>query len=429
MKKYPEYKDSGIEWIKEIPESWSVKQVKHCSINHDEKRIPLSSEERGNRQGAFPYYGATGIIDYVDDYLFEGNYLLVGEDGAPFFIDNEDVAFIASGKFWVNNHAHVLQSNGECDLRYLMYALNSVNYKEYITGSTRDKLTQSELSRIRIPFPPLRKQKQIADFIDHKTKQIDTKIEKKQKLIELLKEQRIGIINQAVTKGLDLNVHMKDSGIEWLGEIPQHWDLIPLKFIAYMKGRIGWQGLKQSEFTDEGPYLITGMNFKDGKMDWDNCYHITDERYQEGPEIHVDKGDVLITKDGTIGKLLYMDNPPEKVSLNSHLLLIRPLDEEFLSKFLYYCLQSNYFLGHIDTHKTGTTFFGITQEAMGIFKMLIPTIQEQDRIIQFIEGRLGEIDTIIVDQNKSIELLKEYRTALISEVVTGKIDLREEDSA
>ena len=106
----------------------------------------------------------------------------------------------------------------------------------------------------------------------------------------------------------------KDSGIEWLGEILAEWKTRKLKAICYMKGRIGWQGLKQSEFTDEGPYLITGMNFKDGIIRWNEVYHITEERYNEAHEIQLQEGDVLITKDGTIGKLLYVDHLPGKAS-------------------------------------------------------------------------------------------------------------------
>ena len=110
MKRYPAYKDSGIEWIGEIPEGWGVTRIKHVTANYDHARVPLSSEARGQVQGMYPYYGATGVIDYVNDYLFDGEYLLIGEDGAPFFVENENVAFIAKDKFWVNNHTHVIKA-------------------------------------------------------------------------------------------------------------------------------------------------------------------------------------------------------------------------------------------------------------------------------------------------------------------------------
>src|SRR5690348_1799458 len=115
--------------------------------------------------------------------------------------------------------------------------------------------------------------------------------------------------------------------INGIKTIPKNWTFNKLSRICYMKGRIGWQGLKQSEFTKEGPFLITGMNFKDGVIRWDEVYHITEERYNEAPEIQLKVGDVLMTKDGTIGKLLYVDSLPDKASLNSHLLVLRPISD------------------------------------------------------------------------------------------------------
>src|ERR1700730_12614471 len=113
----------------------------------------------------------------------------------------------------------------------------------------------------------------------------------------------------------------KDSGAEWLGKIPEHWNFERLKFNSYVKGRIGWQNLRSDEFTDDGPYLVTGMHIRDGTVNWDDCYHITEERYTIAPEIQLKEWDVLITKDGSIGKLAYIDSLPGKASLNSHLLV------------------------------------------------------------------------------------------------------------
>jgi type I restriction enzyme, S subunit len=214
----------------------------------------------------------------------------------------------------------------------------------------------------------------------------------------------------------------KKSGINWLGEIPAHWETVPLKHVCYMKGRIGWQGLTQSEFTDTGPFLITGMNFKNGKMNWEDCYHITEERYAEAPEIHVREEDVLITKDGTIGKLLYMDYLPGPTSLNSHLLILRPRNKEYYPKYLFYLLDSNAFQTYVENVKTGTTFFGITQEAMGDFRMLIFDISEQQSIANFLDKETARIDELIAKYQRLIDLLHEKRTALISHAVTRGMD-------
>lgn len=133
---------------------------------------------------------------------------------------------------------------------------------------------------------------------------------------------------------------MKDSGVEWIGEIPEEWEVIKMKHFSYMKGRIGWQGLKAEEFIDEGPYLVTGTDFQNGKVNWETAYHISEARYDEAPEIQLRVGDLLVTKDGTVGKLAMIDSLPDLASLNSHLLLIRPLFQKYLTKYLYYVLSS-----------------------------------------------------------------------------------------
>lgn len=214
----------------------------------------------------------------------------------------------------------------------------------------------------------------------------------------------------------------KDSGIQGIDEIPEHWYFSQLKFISYIKGRIGWQGLKSDEFIDEGPFLITGMNFKNGIIRWDEVYHITEDRYNEAPEIQLKKGDVLMTKDGTIGKLLYVDEIPfpGKASLNSHLLVIRPLKEVYYPKYLYYQLDSHLFKKHIEDTKTGTTFYGITQEAVGNFKMIIPHFEEQFKIANFLDQKTSEIEQLITAKEELIGKLGAKRKAIINEAVTGR---------
>ena len=199
-----EMKPSGVEWIGQIPSYWQTATVKYLTENLDGKRIPLSSEVRADQKQIYPYYGANGVIDYVEDYIFEGEYILIGEDGAPFFDKKREVSLLVSGKFWVNNHCHILKSVGTSDARFIVHCLNSVEYFEYITGSTRDKLTQADLNRIKIPIPSYLEQTQIADFLDHKTKQIDGLISAEGQKIELLKEYRQSLISEVVTGKIDV---------------------------------------------------------------------------------------------------------------------------------------------------------------------------------------------------------------------------------
>lgn len=139
----------------------------------DYRRIPLSSKERKNRRGKYPYYGAQGIIDYIDGYLFDGCYLLIAEDGENVLSQKEDIARIASGKYWVNNHAHIVESNGLCNLKYLCYLLNNTDISRYITGSAQPKLNQSNLLSIEINLPSIKTQNKIVDLLSS----FDDKIE------------------------------------------------------------------------------------------------------------------------------------------------------------------------------------------------------------------------------------------------------------
>jgi type I restriction enzyme S subunit len=214
----------------------------------------------------------------------------------------------------------------------------------------------------------------------------------------------------------------KDTDVEWLVEIPEHWNTQRLKFNSYIKGRIGWQNLRSDEFINEGPYLVTGMHFKEGGVNWDACYHINEDRYQMAPEIFVREGDVLITKDGSIGKLAYISYLPGKASLNSHLLIIRPLRDSYHSKFLYYLLGSEIFQKFVLIEQKGTTFYGITQESIENFPALIPSFAEQRAIAVFLDREIEHIDALIAKKEQQIELLQEKRNALISHVVTKGID-------
>ncbi len=183
-----------------------------------------------------------------------------------------------------------------------------------------------------------------------------------------------------------------------IGRIPKEWDVKSTHETLYMKGRIGWRGLKKSEFTETGPYLITGVDFIDNRIDWDNCFHITMERYLESPEIQIRENDVLITKDGTIGKVAFIDHLPGPASLNSHLLVLRPASNNIFPKFLFYILQSEQFIAFIDSIKTGSTLTGLSQSNFGKYKFPLPPVPIQHKIaaiLSTVDAAIAETDTII----------------------------------
>ena len=195
-------KHSGIQWIGKIPEHWQLVKTKHLTFNLDGKRIPISADLR--EEGNIPYYGATGILDYVNDYIFNEDLLLIGEDGAPFFEKTKNVAFLISGKSWVNNHAHVLRVYGGINRAWLCYFLNANDYTQYIKGSTRDKLNQDDLSNILVVTPMLPEQNAIANFLDNQTSKIDKTLQKIEEKIKLLEEYKKSLIHYVVTGKVDV---------------------------------------------------------------------------------------------------------------------------------------------------------------------------------------------------------------------------------
>lgn len=214
----------------------------------------------------------------------------------------------------------------------------------------------------------------------------------------------------------------KDSGVEWIGEIPVGWKTARMGTSCYLKGRIGWQGLKAEEFIDDGPYLVTGTDFCNGRVNWKTCYHISQDRFEEAPEIHVRNGDLLITKDGTIGKLALICDAPNAVSLNSHLLLMRPLDDQIDSRFLFWVLSGEEFSHYTDISQSGTIMASLSQDKIARFIYALPSVVEQQAIADYLDAKTAEIDGLVADCEREVELLREYRKAIISEAVTKGLD-------
>jgi type I restriction enzyme S subunit len=216
---------------------------------------------------------------------------------------------------------------------------------------------------------------------------------------------------------------MKDSGIDWIGEIPKKWVYGRIKYNTYLKGRIGWQGLKSEEFTDVGPNLVTGINFANDTVNWDSCYHITDERYNEAPEIQLQNDDLIMTKDGTIGKVAYINGLPGRASLNSHLLLIRPTTLLICNKYLFWLLKSNIFTSFYTYFKYGSIMDSISQEQFKNFNFYCPSTQyQQQEICAYLNSKCAQIDTILEKTKATIEEYKKLKQSVITEAVTKGLD-------
>jgi type I restriction enzyme S subunit len=198
-----EMKDSGVEWLGQIPSHWSAKAVRHIFRNCDRRRIPLSSEERADLEKLYPYYGASGVIDMVDDYLFDEPLILVAEDGANLLSRSTPLAFLATSKYWVNNHAHILKPFAG-DIRYWVATLEIFDYSPLITGAAQPKLTADRLGGIRLPVPPAAEQVAISDYLEAKTTELDALISQAVEAISRLTEYRQVLITSAVTGKIDV---------------------------------------------------------------------------------------------------------------------------------------------------------------------------------------------------------------------------------
>lgn len=211
---------------------------------------------------------------------------------------------------------------------------------------------------------------------------------------------------------------MKQTGVQWIGEIPSTWNTKRIKYIATLKGRIGWQGLTSEEYQDEGAYLITGVDFADGGIDWENCVHVSMKRWEEATDIQIEEGDLLITKDGTIGKVAIVTNMPGETSLNSGVLRIMPI-EGYSRRFLYWVIKSEEFWNWFNYKNAGnSTIAHLYQGDFAEFLYAFPTYDEQEAIADFLDERCGELDSIIKDLEVQVERLKQYRKSLITETVT-----------
>ena len=217
---------------------------------------------------------------------------------------------------------------------------------------------------------------------------------------------------------------LRPTNIPWLGEIPYEWDIIKLKYSSLLKGRIGWQGLTTDEYQNEGPYLVTGTDFENGAIAWDRCQHVSEERYKLDIAIQIKENDLLITKDGTIGKVAVSKNCPDKVCLNSGVFIIRNSGKyKYNSRFMYYVLQSDELQLWFSFNDRGnSTVKHLTQDKFYNFSFAYPPLSEQQAIADYLDDRCSKIDEIIAEATASIEEYKELKQAVIYEAVTKGLD-------
>jgi type I restriction enzyme, S subunit len=223
-------------------------------------------------------------------------------------------------------------------------------------------------------------------------------------------------------EGLQAYPEYQDSGVDWLGDIPAHWDNLRIKHCAYVKGRVGWHGLSSSDRVKEGSYLVTGTDFRNGMINWEKCFHIPIEKYDEDPYIQLQNGDLLITKDGSIGKLAIVQEMPGKATLNSGIFVVRPLNDAYISKFLYWVLESTVFEDYLVYASIGSTIQHLYQHTFNDFAFQIPPPAEQAAIVAFLDAAEKRFRRYIRAKQKLIKLLNEQKQAIIQQAVTRGLD-------
>lgn len=440
LEKNSMYKDSGVEWIGEIPRNWEKVKLSRLFAEIGSGGTPSSTNENYYVDGSIKWINTGDLNDgYLNDTknkvteqalnevstlkLYPKNSLIVAMYGATI-----GKLAITNIEGVTNQACCVLATPIKTRIKFMFYwfLTNREDIINSASGGGQPNISQSLIKSLSVFLPDsLVEQDNIIKYLDNKTSQIDSLISDKERLIELLEEKRQSIITETVTKGLDPNVKMEDSKIEWIGEIPEDWKTTKIKYTTYVKGRIGWQGLRSDEFIEVGPHLVTGTDFKDGLVNWSNCHRISEERYEEAPQIQLKNNDVLITKDGTIGKIAIVKNKPSKAILNSGVFVTRPIRGEYLTEYIYWILKSDIFINYIDVMSSGTTVRHLYQETFNNFIYPLPNLKDQKEISEVILERTDSLTALITDLRLQISKLKEYRESIIYEVVTGKIDVRD----
>ncbi len=402
-----------------VPEGWRFNSIAECCEILDSQRIPLNSEERSKRLGEYPYYGANGIQGYIDDFIFDGDAILVAEDGGNFDQYAErPIAQWVTGKYWVNNHAHILRAK-ENDLdKWIFYSLVHKNILKFINGGTRAKLNQSDLREIQISLPPLPEQKKIASILTS----VDEVIETTQKQIDKLQDLKKATMNELLTKGIG-HTEFKDSE---LGRIPKSWEVKRLSDIASsdrysIAGGPFGSDLTSKHYSENGVPVIRGSNLSDpsGKLYEQGFVFVSELKANELHRNLAKRGDFVFTQRGTMGQVAYI---PNESRFNSYVvsqsqMKLSPNDAIIDPQFLLFWVTSEYFLRCIEAETIAT---GLPHINLGILKNLpikSPQLSEQRLIAKKMQG----VKKLIEKKREYLFSIVQLKKSLMQDLLTGKV--------
>lgn len=435
-------KDSGIEWIGEIPEDWGIIKAKYILVANDggvwgddptgsdnDKIVLRSTEQTVDGLWCInePARRDLSKISYVKSLIFPNDLLMTKSSGSCAHIGKTTLAgtYFSTHECYYSNFLQRLRVKKSFSPKYIWYTLNSIFTREqfvFLQNSTSGigNINSENINNIILPLLSLSEQQKIADYLDKKCAAVDRLMENQRLQIEKLKEYKQSLITEAVTKGLDKTVPLKSSDVEWLGKIPQNWKTIKLKYCTYIRARLGWKGLKADEYVEEGYPLLSAFNIINDKLDVNDVNYINQFRYDESPEIKLSVYDILLVKDGAgIGKCAIVEELKTPSTTNGSLAVITT-ENGLLSKYLYYYFLSKIFQKYIDRLKAGMGVPHLFQADLKEIQIPFASWSEQQQIVDYLDKKCAEIDELISIKQQKIEKLTEYKKSLIYEYVTGK---------
>ena len=406
------------------PSGWRVTRVKNVMEFHNTRRIPLSAAERGAMtERRYDYYGASGIIDQVEHYLFDGTYILIAEDGANLLSRSTPLAFLARGQFWVNNHAHILEPRPGGDTQFYAHLLESLDYSASVTGAAQPKLTMQNLGTTKIAVPRRQEQERIAAYLEASCAAIDAAVAAKRLQLQTLDALRRAIISRAVTCGIGAQSNLRQVDHDWLREVPSHWKVCRVKrVLARMDYGISVSTVEEGRF----PVLKMG-HLQDGEIIFSNLDFVDDV----DEELLLDTGDLLYNRTNSpdqVGKAaVFRKSRADAVTFASYLVRLR-VNHRANQYFLNYVFNSDGFLGFARRLAIPSVQqSNLNSTRYGQMFIPLPPITEQDAICAHLDEQLAELQRIVSGIESQIETLTAYRKSLIHECVTGQRRITDAD--
>ena len=414
-----EMKDSGITWIGNIPKYWKFVKLNYV---HEISNVGESIDRKyWSEDISDTFFYTAGVLPIHTKYenfpkwkYTKDNDLLLSRNGTPYI-------YLPISHSVYTDHIIRISVKDEYDKRFVRYCLQQSIGAVVVDTVSIPTWSISLWNKQYITVPPLSEQQAIADYLDETCSKIDEIIAEAKASIDEYKELKQSVIFEAVTKGLDKNVEMKDSGVEGMGFIPAKWPVVRFMKVNYVRARLGWKGLKAEEYVDVGYPFLAAYHIVNGHLCWENLNCITKERYDESPEIKLSIGDLVLVKDGAgIGKCARIDDMPlGEATVNSSLSVITP-NKLLDYRYEYYYFMSPLFQNIIARLKNGMGVPHLTQESMKDIYLPLPSKNEQQAIADYLDNKMIGLDSLIAEKESLINDLEAYKKSLIYEVVTGK---------